>query len=66
MPHSDGWQILQSLKENPQTKEIPVILCSIVESVDRGLALGAATCLRKPVTREELLAALRKVERLAI
>jgi len=66
MPHSDGWQILQSLKENPQTREIPVILCSIVEGVDRGLAQGAAACLRKPVTREELLAALRKVERLTI
>lgn len=63
MPHSDGWRILRALKENPQTKEIPVILCSIVEGLERGLKEGAAAWLRKPITREELLNALRKVER---
>ena len=63
MPHSDGWQILLALKENPQTRDIPVILCSIVEGLEQGLEQGAAACLRKPITREELLSALRKVER---
>jgi CheY-like chemotaxis protein len=63
MPHSDGWQILRALKENPQTKDVPVILCSVVESLERGLEQGAAACLRKPITREDLLSALRKVER---
>ena len=63
MPHSDGWQILRALKENPQTRDVPVILCSIVEGLERGLEQGAAACLRKPITREELLAALQKVER---
>ncbi|MGD9047170.1 MAG: response regulator, partial [Anaerolineae bacterium] len=63
MPNSDGWQVLRALKQNPVTKNIPVILCSIVEGVEQGLSLGAAECLRKPVTRDELLTALRKVER---
>ena len=63
MPHSDGWQILLALKENPQTRDIPVILCSIVEGLEQGLEQGAAACLRKPITREELLSVLRKVER---
>jgi CheY-like chemotaxis protein len=63
MPHSDGWQVLRALKENPRTREVPVILCSIVESLERGLDQGAAACLRKPVTRDELLSALWKVER---
>jgi CheY-like chemotaxis protein/two-component sensor histidine kinase len=63
MPNSDGWQVLRALKQNPITKNIPVILCSIVEGVEQGLGLGAAECLRKPVTRDELLTALRKVER---
>ena len=62
MPNSDGWQILRALKQNPFTKDIPVILCSIVEGVELGLSLGAADCLRKPVTRDEVLNALRKVE----
>jgi signal transduction histidine kinase/ActR/RegA family two-component response regulator len=63
MPNSDGWQVLRALKQNPITKNIPVILCSIVEGVEQGLSLGAAACLRKPITRDELLTALRKVER---
>ena len=63
MPHSDGWQVLRALKHDSQTRDIPVILCSIVEGVEQGLEMGAAFCLRKPVTRDELLNALRKVER---
>jgi signal transduction histidine kinase/ActR/RegA family two-component response regulator len=63
MPNFDGWQVLRALKQNPFTKNIPVILCSIVEGVEQGLSLGAADCLRKPITRDELLNALRKVER---
>jgi signal transduction histidine kinase/ActR/RegA family two-component response regulator len=63
MPYADGWQILRALKENPQTKEIPVLLCTIMEGSERGLEEGAAAYLRKPITREDLLAALRQVER---
>jgi CheY-like chemotaxis protein len=63
MPHVDGWQILRALKENPKTKDIPVLLCTIVEGIERGLEDGAAAYLRKPITREDLLTALRKVER---
>jgi signal transduction histidine kinase/ActR/RegA family two-component response regulator len=63
MPNLDGWQVLQALKENPQTQDIPVILCSIVEDLDQGLGRGAAACLRKPVTRDDVLTALKQVER---
>jgi signal transduction histidine kinase/ActR/RegA family two-component response regulator len=62
MPNIDGWQILRSLRQDPQTRDIPVILCSIVEGLDHGLKLGAAGCLQKPITRHELLEALRKLE----
>jgi CheY-like chemotaxis protein len=63
MPNSDGWQVLRALKQNPTTQDIPVVLCSIVEGVEQGLEMGAAACLRKPITRDEILEALRKVER---
>jgi CheY-like chemotaxis protein len=63
MPNLDGWQVLQALKENPQTRDIPVILCSIIEDLDQGLGRGAAACLRKPVTRDDVLIALKQVER---
>jgi CheY-like chemotaxis protein/two-component sensor histidine kinase len=65
MPNTDGWQILRTLRQDPQTSEIPVVLCSIVEGLDHGLKLGAADCLQKPITRHELLESLRKVERRA-
>ncbi len=60
--HAEGWQILRALKEDPQTRDIPVVLVSIVEDVKRGLELGAAACLHKPITRNELLDVLKRVE----
>ena len=63
MPHTSGWQILRNLLANPSTKDIPVVLCSILEGLEQGLEQGAAACLRKPVTREELLSTLQNVER---
>ena len=65
MPNLDGWQVLRALKQDPQTKDIPVILCSIVEGLDQGLRMGADACLRKPVTRDEVLETLKKLERAA-
>jgi signal transduction histidine kinase/CheY-like chemotaxis protein len=62
MPNMDGWQVLRSLKEDAATKDIPVILCSIVDGLDQGLGMGASACLQKPVTRDEMLDTLRKLE----
>jgi PAS domain S-box-containing protein len=62
MPNVDGWQILRALKQDAGTSDIPIILCSIVDSIDQGLALGASACLRKPVTRDQLLQTLRKLD----
>ncbi len=63
MPQMDGWQVLQALKEDPVTRDVPVIMCSIVEGLERALSMGAAVCLSKPVTRDEMLSALERVAR---
>jgi CheY-like chemotaxis protein len=63
MPNSDGWQLLRALKQNRQTEDIPVVVCSIVEDIQQGLEMGAEYCLRKPITRQELLDTLKKLER---
>jgi signal transduction histidine kinase/CheY-like chemotaxis protein len=55
MPGINGWEVLQQLKADPVLKSIPVILLSMVDGRDRGLALGATAILRKPVERNELL-----------
>jgi signal transduction histidine kinase/CheY-like chemotaxis protein len=62
MPRMDGWQVLRALRQEAVTKDVPVILCSIVDGLEQGLKMGADLCLRKPVTRDEVLEALKKVE----
>ncbi len=61
MPGLDGWEVLRTLKEDPQTASIPVVVVSIVDERSRGASLGAAGYLVKPVSRDDLLAALTEV-----
>jgi len=56
-----GWSLLASLKAAPQTQFVPVILCTILDERKRGLEMGAAACLVKPVLPTTLLQTLRKV-----
>jgi CheY-like chemotaxis protein len=58
LPGIDGWELLERLREHPRTHDIPVIVCTILPEESLALALGAAAFLRKPVSREALLAAL--------
>lgn len=58
LPGIDGWQLLQQLREDPATQDIPVILCSILPEEHLALTIGAAAYLRKPVSRADFLAAL--------
>ncbi len=61
LPGIDGWAVLKELKAAKDTRDIPVIVVSIVDERARGVAMGAAAYLVKPVGREELLAALSAV-----
>jgi signal transduction histidine kinase/CheY-like chemotaxis protein len=61
LPKLDGWDLLVRLKEEPTTREIPVVIVSIVEERGKGFALGAMDYLVKPVSREELMNALQRV-----
>jgi signal transduction histidine kinase/DNA-binding response OmpR family regulator/CHASE3 domain sensor protein len=58
LPGMDGWDMLSKLKDQPETSNIPVVIVSITEEVQRGFALGAAQVLVKPVTQGDLLSAL--------
>jgi len=62
MPGKDGWQIIQELKSDPETRDIPVIVCSIMSEADKGLSMGVADYLVKPVTEQDLLDALIRLE----
>ncbi|MBC7237090.1 MAG: response regulator [Chloroflexi bacterium] len=55
MPGHDGWEALQSLKHNPVTGDIPVIICSILNERELAFSLGADDYIQKPVTQRDLL-----------
>ena len=61
MPETDGWQILNDLKTDPATMDIPVILLTIVDKKALGFKLGAAAYLLKPLNPTLVLDALRRV-----
>ncbi len=63
MPNKDGWSVLNDLKSDPLTRDIPVIICSIMEQADKGFTLGAADYLVKPVLEEDLVSALDRLNR---
>ena len=63
MPGKDGWDILHELKEEPQTELIPVICISILDNREMGLFLGALEYLVKPITKEQLMKELHRLEK---
>jgi len=55
LPDVDGWTVLAALKGEPGLAEIPVVIVTIVDEQRRGIALGAAGYLTKPIDRERLI-----------
>jgi CheY-like chemotaxis protein len=64
MPQKDGWQVLYDLKADPATRDIPVIMLTIVDRKPLGYQLGATDYLLKPFDTEAVLAALHRVTHL--
>ncbi|NPV06863.1 MAG: response regulator [Anaerolineae bacterium] len=63
MSDADGWTVLRALQADPRTREVPVVICSVLKDTELGRLLGAAAYLTKPVSRLDLLKALRQVSR---
>ncbi|HHT9107889.1 MAG TPA: diguanylate cyclase [Candidatus Wunengus sp. YC64] len=61
LPKKDGWEVLQSLKANPDTRDIPVIIHSIIENKELAFALGATDYMVKPVDKSILLEKLTEL-----
>ncbi|MFC1888002.1 HD domain-containing phosphohydrolase [Candidatus Cloacimonadota bacterium] len=62
MPGMDGFELCKRLKEDPQTKEIPIIFITGRKdsySVAEGLELGASDYIGKPISEVELLARVK-------
>jgi signal transduction histidine kinase/DNA-binding response OmpR family regulator len=55
MPGMDGWSVLEALKGDPLTRDIPVIMVTMTDERDLGLSLGATEFLTKPIDRGRLV-----------
>ena len=58
LPGIEGWELLGRLRTHPKTRDVPIIVCTILPQEQLALSLGAAEFLRKPINREALLSAL--------
>ncbi|THF62578.1 response regulator [Pseudothauera rhizosphaerae] len=62
LPGVDGWQYLARIKSaGSPWADVPVVIVSIVADAEKGVSLGAAQVLQKPVSRDELAAALDRI-----
>ncbi len=61
LPKLDGWSVLNTLKRDPATAEIPVVIISIVDNREFGIVLGATDYIVKPIDHERLQRVLRSL-----
>lgn len=57
MPNIDGFKLIRSIRENPEYKDIPIIILSSLakdEDINAGLAAGANSYLIKPFNTKRI------------
>jgi PAS domain S-box-containing protein len=62
LPDLSGWEVLARLKADPQTAHIPVIVISVADERSRGLEMGAADYLVKPISRSQFRRSLQQIQ----
>ena len=65
LPKLDGLALCRRLRENPITREIPVIVFSVLAAEARAREAGASAFLRKPLVESVFLAAVRSLVKAA-
>ncbi len=63
LPDRSGWRVLQSLKHDPKTQDIPVVVLSVNEDRAHAMSLGAAEHVVKPADRDRLAATVMRFAR---
>lgn len=64
MPGMDGFQVLESLRQNPETAHVPVLMLTARDQhndILKGYQMGATSYLVKPFNLDELVEAIREV-----
>ena len=60
LPEVDGWEVITRLKSDPATSAIPIVVVSVVDNPDLGIALGAIDYFVKPIDGKELVRRLNR------
>ena len=65
MEDTTGWQVIHSLKGDNLTKDIPIIIISSLRNQVKnlGIKLGAIEYIVKPFTRDQVITALKRIEK---
>lgn len=62
LPGIDGWEVMERLKENPETRHIPVHFMSASDKNMEAMKMGAIGYLSKPASVESINSAFNKIE----
>jgi signal transduction histidine kinase/DNA-binding response OmpR family regulator len=58
LPGIDGWEVLRRLKADPDLRDVPVMVATVVDERNVAMSLGAVDYFLKPVRPDALLARL--------
>ncbi len=64
MPGMDGFSVCESIRQQEETSKLPVIMLSAktdLDSINKGLRVGATKYLTKPISPEELTRHVKEV-----
>jgi two-component system, chemotaxis family, response regulator PixH len=64
MPDMNGFEFCRSVKKNPETQKIPIVICSSKnQELDKlwGMKQGADVYITKPFTKEDIIKAIKSV-----
>ncbi len=61
LPELDGWDVMSRLKADADTADIPVIVVSVIDNPELGMALGALDYFVKPIDGRQLVDRLKKL-----
>jgi signal transduction histidine kinase/CheY-like chemotaxis protein len=63
LPDISGWDVLAQLKNDPRTRNTPVVIVTSIDERARGMSAGAADYLIKPISRQDFLRGLTRATR---